>query len=310
MRVVTLTGNLLAEWTFEMEDAPSTGATQRARSMSFQVGGKGINVARILKRLGAEALALGFADGPLADLCAEWLTARGLEHALFPLGSGVRPGLVVRAPETAGGAETTFLGTDLPVPAASWKAACQRAAQERPDWLAVCGSIPGWRASWTAQLRDLRAGVPPVRVAVDTYGAPLKDLSALPLDLVKINRSELDRLLPECAGQPAGEALARAMDQFAPRNWIVTDGPRPLLAAFADGSRLELLPAAIPEASPTGSGDTFLAAFLHAWQPGKDSSAALAHAGACASANAASAGIGDFPLPVPQRFMPEVRPLA
>ncbi len=307
MRVVTLTGNLLAEWTFELGEGLRAGATHRARAMRFQVGGKGFNVARVLQRLGVEALALGFADGPLADLCAEWLTARGVAHALFPLEGGVRPGVVVRVPEAAGGGETTFLGADLPVPAASWKAACRRAAQERPDWLAICGSIPGWRTSWTA---PLRAGSQPARIAVDTYGPPLQDLVQLPLDLVKINRSELDRLLPECAGKETGAALERAANRFAPRNWIISDGPRPLHAAFADGARYALLPARISEVSPTGSGDTFLAAFLQAWQPGCDPAAALAHAAACASASAASAGIGDFPLPVPERFQPHVQRLA
>ena len=49
--ILTFTGNLLAEHTLEF-DTWSPGQTQRARTTSFQVGGKGINVARMLSRLG------------------------------------------------------------------------------------------------------------------------------------------------------------------------------------------------------------------------------------------------------------------
>ncbi len=52
----TFTGNLLAERTLTFADwAP--GRTQRAREESFQVGGKGINVAKMLRRLGSTPLA-------------------------------------------------------------------------------------------------------------------------------------------------------------------------------------------------------------------------------------------------------------
>ena len=48
----TLTGNLLAERTLEF-DHWSPGRTQRAKRQTFQVGGKGINVAKMLTRLAA-----------------------------------------------------------------------------------------------------------------------------------------------------------------------------------------------------------------------------------------------------------------
>jgi len=57
--IFTLTGNLLAERTLEFSTwAP--GRTQRAQRESFQVGGKGINVAKMLSRLGTPATALCF----------------------------------------------------------------------------------------------------------------------------------------------------------------------------------------------------------------------------------------------------------
>ena len=302
MNIITLTGNLLAEWTFDLP-AFERGKTHRAEAMSFQVGGKGINVARILNRFGHETRAIGFAGGELAEFCAAWLERHRIAHKFFPLEEGVRPGLVVR--ETGQKpAETTFLGADLAVPAASWKAACQFSAQSRPDWLAVCGSIPGWNGSWGNAIRQVMdAGI---RVAVDTYGPPLAALVKLPLDIVKINRVELNRLFPEGESASMDEVIALARKSSPVRNWIITDGPRSITAALATGQTLAITPAKIKEVSPTGSGDTFLAALLHKWPEQGDCRDALAFATACATANAASAGIGDFPLPVPERFMPEI----
>ena len=56
-RILTLTANLLAETTYSY-DAWSEGMTQRARSEFFQVGGKGINVTRMLIRLGVDGIRL------------------------------------------------------------------------------------------------------------------------------------------------------------------------------------------------------------------------------------------------------------
>lgn len=300
MHTITLTGNLLAEWTFELETLEK-GTTHRAGTTRFQVGGKGVNVSRILKRLGRESLAIGFAGGPMAELCTEWLEVQSVAHKFFPLDGGVRPGLVIR--ESKGKSpETTFLGSDLGISAASWKAACQFAGQSRPGWVAVCGSIPGWSSSWLRNIRQLaEAGT---RIAVDSYGPPLADFITLPLELVKINRSELDRLFPEAVGLPPLEAIAHARNCSPVHNWIVTDGPRPIAASFRSGDSLEVIPARIKEVSATGSGDTFLAVLLHKWPADNTFTDALIAATACSTASAASAGIGDFPLPVPERFFP------
>ena len=302
MQVITLTGNLLAEWTF---DLPSfeRGQTQRADAMSFQVGGKGNNVARLLQRFGEDTTALAFASGAMGAFCSDWLERRSLPHKFFPLEDGVRPGLVVRETERDAD-ETTFLGQDLPVPAASWKAACQFTEQSRPDWLAICGSIPGWSKAWTRSIGSiLERGI---KVVADTYGPPLADLVGLPLDLVKINRTELEKLFPQKAGEETFTILAAARRASPVKNWVITDGPRAIRASLASGENRTVTPADIREVSPTGSGDTFLAAILHKWPDGPDLREALAFATACASANAASPGIGDFPLPVPERFLPEI----
>src|SRR5687767_5768533 len=104
--IFTLTGNLLAERTLQF-DSWSPGRTQRARSASFQVGGKGINVSKMLTRLGAPNTALCFTGGATGEECEAWLRARVLDFRAFRTTTPTRAGTVVRdASDTH--RETTF----------------------------------------------------------------------------------------------------------------------------------------------------------------------------------------------------------
>lgn len=306
MQVVTLTGNLLAEWTIEVP-LLQIGKTHRAEKISFQVGGKGINVSRILRHLGVDTEAHGFASGPMGEQCREWLRQHAVHHRLHPLDKGVRPGMVVRQSGKVEAKETTLLGLDLAIPTNSWQLAMNQIGTQKPRWLAICGSFPGWHSSWMEQIHELlTAGI---EISVDTYGPPLEDLVKLPVELVKVNRDELQRLLPETQGTTTIDLLAEISNSSPVRNWIITDGPNPILAAFENGDVFEVRPARIVEVSAMGSGDTFLAALMQQSLQAAGPVQMLQQAAACATANAASPGIADFALPVPDQYYPDVTKL-
>src|SRR4051812_29478650 len=103
--VFTLTGNLLCERTLEFDDW-SIGRTQRAVGQSFQVGGKGINVSKMLARLEVPTTALCFTGGATGLECEQWLRAQTFSHRAFACSRETRVGLVIRG---GGHAETTFL---------------------------------------------------------------------------------------------------------------------------------------------------------------------------------------------------------
>lgn len=207
----TLTGNILAERTLQFSTW-QIGKTQRARTETFQVGGKGINVSKMLTRLGAPNLALCFPGGATGDECLRWLDIQGLAHHAFRTTTPTRTGTVVRAP---GQPETTFLGADAP---ADHKAiaACAAWLDAQPlakTHLAFCGSFPGWDTPRTdpiraalerrfahadADDRDAQAGLTRhgngAPIYVDTYGPPLTYLVQKNVELIKINRAEFDQL--------------------------------------------------------------------------------------------------------------------
>jgi fructose-1-phosphate kinase PfkB-like protein len=284
--IFTLTGNLLAERTLEFSRW-SPGKTQRATRESFQVGDKGINVARMLSRLHVPNSALCFTGGAPGAECEAWLRCRGFVFHAFATESPTRAGTVVR--DASGSfSETTFLGPDVPPdPAAVEACAVFLDAQPPARVLALCGSFPGWS---TPAFDPLRVAVDQwskkgVLVA-DCYGPVLADLIQRPVELLKINADELQSLRLTCPGD-----LPRHVKQA-----IITDGPRTVRIRDASGKTGTFTPPSIREVSATGSGDVLLACVLEAWLVRKlPLREAVVFAIPYAAANAAHAGIAEFP---------------
>lgn len=294
--IFTFTGNLLAERTLEFAGwAP--GKTQRAQRETFQVGGKGINVAKMLDRLGIANTALCFTGGAPGAECEAWLRTKRIAYRAFPTDRPTRSGTVVRG---GGHAETTFLGPDV-APSAEAIAACADflAAQPEGDVLAICGSIPGWADAAFDPLRDvfenwLQRGT----LVADTYGPPLAWCAARPLALVKINATELRTL---GGGESAVAATLAALVGRSPvRRWVITDGPGTVWFRDGAGAPASLTPPPVEEVSATGSGDVLHASLLASlFRDGLSLRDAVAQAIPLAAANAAHPGIAEFPLDPP-----------
>lgn len=296
--IFTLTGNLLWEKTLTF-DRWSAGHAQRAADESFQVGGKGINVAKMLARLRAPTAALCFPGGATGAECVAWLREKKIPFRAFPSSASTRIGVAVRG---RGRPETTFLGRDMPPDAAALRACAQfLAARPRHDALTICGSFPGWDSPAAAPLRTAlerwlaRGGF----LAADTYGPPLAWSVRRPLGLVKINHAEFDALFPaRQRRRSVSSRLRQACRRWPVAAWIITDGPGPVwLAEKESSSPICLSPPAVREISATGSGDVLLACVLHGLlHHGATLAGAVTMALPYAAANAANPGVAEFAL--------------
>jgi 1-phosphofructokinase len=295
--ILTLTGNLLAERTLAF-DTWAPGRTQRARAESFQVGGKGLNVAKMLNRLGAPNTALCFTGGATGAECAAWLGARGFAYHSFATSAATRAGMVIRG---GGSAETTFLGPDTPPDAAAVRACAEfLIAQPAGGVLAVCGSLPGWESADFDILRDALHRWPERgSLVVDTYGPPLAWFARQAAALIRVNRSELEALFSaEERKLSGGELLCLARDRWPALRWAVTDGGGPVWFIADHGDPESIASPHVREISPTGSGDVMLACTLFArFHRGLAWRDAVAWSLPYAAANAAHAGIAEFPDP-------------
>jgi fructose-1-phosphate kinase PfkB-like protein len=295
--IFTLTGNLLAERALEFETW-SPGKTQRAQRESFQVGGKGINVSKMLTRLAAPNTALCFTGGPPGAECDAWLRTRGVSFRAFPTSTPTRTGTVVRG---RGHGETTFLAPDG-APDAAALAACAEFLNGQPAGavLAICGSIPGWASPDFDGLREaIHRWLERGPLIVDSYGPPLAWLADRAATFVRVNRTELETL---SAGvnktASSGEILRQARDRFRALRWAVTDGPAPVWFINETSEPETIAVPRVRQVSATGSGDVMLACILHGrYHKGLSWRDAVAWSLPFAAANAAHPEIAEFPLP-------------
>jgi len=293
--ILTFTGNPLAETTYEMAGW-QPGRTQRARACSFQMGGKGINVSRMLARLGARTRLLSFLGGNSGEDCRTWLKAKGLDFTAIPTRHATRGGLVLHDPAQP---ETTFLGVDIPPDEEAWRTAAKALVSERREGvsLAFCGSCPGFASPEATLFRAaldgwIADGLP---VFVDTYGPPLAWFAERNVELIKINADELAGLLGPSASGSTEANLRSALTRWNARNWIISDGPNPVWHAGLSSAPSSQQPPEVAVVSPTGSGDVLLACLLHArLNQGQTWEQAIAYALPQAAANAAHPGIAEF----------------
>jgi len=284
--IYTLTGNLLAERTLEFRTW-SAGKTNRADRESFQVGGKGINVSKMLNRLGVANTALCFAGGAPGAECEHWLRQNGFRVHTFATSQATRLGTVVRAP---GQPETTFLGADVS-PDASAVALCAEYLDSQPagQVLALCGSFPGWSERYMEPLRDsLARWLSRGSLVADTYGPALTWLASQPLELLKVNIDEL-KTMDVDPTKPLSVAALR---------YVITDGPNPVRFREGIAGEAVLTPPKVQEVSPTGSGDVLLACLIEGLFCRRKSLRDATSAGLpYAAANAAHTGVAEFPDP-------------
>lgn len=297
----TITGNLLAETTAAF-DFPQIGQTVRARGKtSFQVGGKGVNVAKAYNLLsGEKAFAVVFTAGYTGLRCLDFLEKSGFCNTLnFGIGGETRQGLVCR---TADGRETTFLGEDAPIAEAVFFEALKEidAHAREGDILAFCGSFAGWQQHYAAEIAEL-CGRKKLRLCVDTYGEPLKDFAKESVFLLKINRDEY-RSTFGADSVGAGE-FGRIFPNGNIENLIVTDSSKKIECVLS-GEYFALTPPKIErEISATGCGDALLGSLIFDISCGASLRAALPAAAARASASAACEQTSVWNEPLAQQLL-------
>jgi tagatose 6-phosphate kinase len=238
--IVTITPNLALDVTYELPEL-RPGETHRVRAVHSRAGGKGVNVARVLRALGHDVLVLGLAGGPTGEAVRADLDASGLAHELVPCAGETR-----RTVALVAGGEATMLAEPGPVVAEDEWAALEARVPDA-DMVVVSGSLP--------------PGVPPEAVArlaardvpviVDTSGEALRHAAPYAW-AVKPNAEEL----AEVAGTGDPVAGARLLGA---RTAVVSLGAEGLLAVTGEEVH-RVPPPRVVTGNPTGAGDAVVAA--------------------------------------------------
>jgi tagatose 6-phosphate kinase len=261
-------------------------------------GGKGCNVARVLKTLGEHPLVTGWVGGLPGQIIAEGLQAEGIDSAFVQVDADSRTCLSIYDPLQK--TMTEIYEKGRPVSAAEVEA-FYRQYQDlltQAAWVTLSGSLPpGVPVDFYAVLIRM-AQAAGIRTILDSSDEPLRrGVEESAPFMLKCNRSELSRLI----GQPVKElnelvSAARRLSKDR-RMWVViTLGAAGVVSAgtTAEGEDQVWLaqPPEVEAVSAVGSGDAVLAGLVCGLSAGRPFEAALRLGTAAGAANTLQIGAG------------------
>jgi 1-phosphofructokinase family hexose kinase len=292
--IITVTLNAAIDKTLEVPNF-RLGRRHRSVEQTTMAGGKGVNVARALKRLGQPVIATGLAGGPTGTRIVEQLTEESILNDFVRIREESRSNTAVTDPTTGEQTEINERG-----PAVS----AQEIEHFRDKLLylargaQICvfaGSLPR-RVEPTIYadlIRELhKLGV---TTLVDTDGDPLHQAVRAEPSVVSPNVLEAEELVGHEFNDDEDRLIAvREMCELGAREAIMTSDDGCFAQVIEDGGvqlyRLRVEP--LETYSAVGSGDAFLAGYVAARYGGRTPPDCLRFGVACGAESTQHIGAG------------------
>ncbi|MDR1039567.1 MAG: 1-phosphofructokinase [Deltaproteobacteria bacterium] len=303
--IITVTMNASVDKRYRVETL-EPGTVMRVYSCRNTAGGKGLNVTRVLRQLGAEVLAVGVTGGRNGDFIESELDALGIRHDFARTEGESR--CCVNVVEASGGRQTEFLepGPTVGEGALEDFLARYAAAVHEGAVVAVSGSLPaGVPAGFYGQLANV-ASQAGAKVIVDSSGAALAASLAGGPHLIKPNMEEAAALLGRSlegvadAEWAAKELMARGACRVA-----VSMGAKGVVLAGPRGA-MHAKPPRITPRNTVGCGDSMVAAFALGIAYGWSSELMVRYAVALSAASALCDDTGAFNETDLENLLPKV----
>ena len=235
-------------------------------------GGGGINVSRVIHRLGGDTIAMFPAGGPTGTLLENVVRDEGIATQAVSIDGWTRENLMVYGADAEQQYRFLFDGPELSE--REWGACLDalRGFEPRPRWVVASGSLPpGAPADLYARIARW-ARDHGVRVVVDVSGEAARHAVAEGVYLLKPNFRELEQLV----GRELGDDDAI---EAACRDIVAGGGCEVLLVSLGAGGALittaddqqRVASPTVPIASKVGAGDSTVGATVLAlargWTP-------------------------------------------
>jgi len=282
-KILTITFNPTVDAASETERVQPTRKI-RTFDESFHPGGGGINVARVIHRLGGDVTALYARGGVMGAVLDHLLQKRGVPHQTIEISGNTRINNVIH--EASTGLEYRFVAEGPIFNDDDWHQVIRAAEQAAWDWLVVSGSLPrGIPVEIYDSFLDMakkRGG----KIAIDTSGAALNYVMQRGgLNLVKPSQGEFEAYagthfssLAELAQKAQSLAQQGVSEIIA-----VTLGHQGAVIASADVA-LYLPSPPVKVLSASGAGDSFIAGMIYSLSQGQNLEQAFRLGVACGSA--------------------------
>lgn len=306
--IITVTLNAALDKTLEVPNF-RVGRRHRSVEQTTMPGGKGVNIARALKRLGQPVIATGLAGGATGNQIVEALNDEAILNGFVRIREEARTNTAVLDPTTgvqteinergpAVSAHELELFRDKLLYLAKGAGMCVFAGSLPP------GLSPDVYAGLIREVKKLG-----VLTVVDTDGEPLRLASRAEPDVISPNELEAEELVGHEFNDSDDRARAVAeMTSLGPAEAIMTvsDG---CYAHVLDGTGHALCRARIEEQearSAIGSGDAFLAGYVAARYLGRAPIECLRYGVACGAESVQHFGAGLLDPMAVERLVGEV----
>lgn len=294
--IVTVTLNAAVDRTLTVPNC-QLGHRHRASHSLTSAGGKGINVARALKRLESPVVATGLAGGRTGDRIVEELAVEGILNDFVRISDESRTSIAVVDPTAGGLTEIYEWGPAVRPDELDTLLDKLHYLSRVASFVVFSGSLPRDVENdfYAEAIRDLnRRGVPCV---LNCEGEPLRlGIEGEPF-LVSPNQREAEALVGQEFDDE--EDFLMALDTIADlgaRNVLITQETA-CFALFREERQVRRMHASVARVEPVasvGAGDVLLAGFLSERFNGRGLGDALRTAVGCAAASVLELGPGRF----------------
>jgi 1-phosphofructokinase/tagatose 6-phosphate kinase len=294
--IITVTMNAALDRTLTVPNF-LLGQRHRASQVLSLAGGKGINIARALKRLDVPVVATGLAGGRTGVRIVEELTAEAILNDFVRIGDESRTSTAVVDPTANSYSEINEWGPAVSPEELELLHEKLLYLARGADTVVFAGTLPrevslGFYADSIRELKRLG-----VRTVLDSEGEPLRLGAAAEPYLVSPNQVEAEGLI----GQELTEEqeVVQALEDIAelgPRNVLITQssGAFALLREERSAKRYRATAPYVEALSAVGAGDVLLAGFLAALFEGRQPEEALRAAVGAGAASTLEIGAGRF----------------
>ena len=283
--IYTVTLNPAIDYTMHPENF-AQGTVNRSKCEEIYIGGKGINVSRVLKSLGVDSVATGFVAGFTGKAIEDGLEAMGVKTDFVRLGYGnSRINVKIK-----GEAESEINGCGPRIDERDFELLQDKlSALKNGDILVLSGSAP-WGLDAGVYEKILRKiDTSKIKTVVDAEGTLLLDTLKHRPFLIKPNLAELSELSGK---QPETKEeiveCATALQKLGSQNVLVSMAENGAILVDENGN-VDMIAAPKGEAvNSVGAGDSMVAGFLKGYLDRKDYQYALKLSVAAGSATAFS----------------------
>jgi 1-phosphofructokinase family hexose kinase len=307
--IVTVTMNAAVDRTVTVPNF-LLGQRHRASQVLTLAGGKGINIARALKRLDVPVAATGLAGGRTGVRIIEELTAEAILNDFVRIADESRTSTAVVDPTTSTYTEINEWGPEVREPELELLREKLLYLARGASTVVFAGTLPrGVSEDFYAEaIRELnRRGI---HTVLDTEGEPLRLGAAAEPYLVSPNQVEAEGLIGQELTEE-GEVVQALEDiaELGPRNVLITQETG-LYAVLREerGTAIRYRATAprVEALSTVGAGDVLLAGFLAARFEDRTGEEALRAAVAAGAASTLEIGAGRFEPREAGRLLPAV----